>query len=229
MSAWAGRVGKPGGRSAALHVHKNAGRLGHRGVADVLHHEREARPGGDRERLGAAPDRALDGDGSRQFVFHLDEHAAYRGDAGGKALHHLGRGRDGISCGKSRTGCESSLTASVITVEKMNTRENALRISVHVALRRWRNPGSTSRTGRSRCTSPRRRRGVGDNPWNCKQMRARARESGRIRHRIRNPYNVPPLWRQSLWPREPSLEISGLLLHATGQIGQSEPNNPPGI
>ena len=127
-----GQGGQAGGGSAALHVDEDAGRLGHGGVADVLHHEREAGAGGDGEGLRAAPDRALDGDGSGQFVLHLNEDAADGGNSPREAFDHFGGGGDGITCGKSRTGCEGSLTAGVIAVEKMDTRENTFGVSVHV-------------------------------------------------------------------------------------------------
>ena len=132
MSACAGRVGSPVEGPPRCTLTKTHGRFRHGGVADVLHHEREAGAGGDGEGLGSAPDRALDGDGGGQFVLHLDEDAADGGDSSSEAFDHFRGGRNGITCGKSRTGCEGSLTAGVITVEKMDTRENAFRISVHV-------------------------------------------------------------------------------------------------
>ena len=144
--------GQAGGRPSALHVDEDAGRLRHGGVSDVLHHQGEAGAGGHREGFGAAPDGALDGDGGGQFVLHLNEDAADGRDSRGKSFDHLGGRRDRVACGKSRTGCERSLTAGMVAVEKMNTGEHAFRVSVHSALRRWRSPDSTFRTGRSRCT-----------------------------------------------------------------------------
>jgi hypothetical protein len=118
MSPCAGKRGQPGGGPAALHVDEDARRLRHRRVADVLHHQGEARSGGDRERLGAGPYRALDGDGSRQFVLHLDEDAADGGDARGEPLHDLGGGCNGVPCGKSRTRCQCALAAGVVAVHE---------------------------------------------------------------------------------------------------------------
>jgi hypothetical protein len=66
----------------------------------------------------------------------LKEDAAYGGNSPGEAFHHFGGGSDGITCGKSRTGCEGSLTTSVIAVEKMDTCENTFGVSVHGELRR---------------------------------------------------------------------------------------------
>ena len=131
-----GQCGQPGGGSAALHVDENARGFRDGGVADVLHHEREAGAGSDREGFGPAPNRALYGDGGGQFVLHLNEDAAYGGDSPREAFDHFRGRRDGITCGKSRTCCEGSLTTGVITVEKMDTRENTFGVSVHCELRR---------------------------------------------------------------------------------------------
>jgi cellulose synthase/poly-beta-1,6-N-acetylglucosamine synthase-like glycosyltransferase len=102
----------------------------------VLHHQGETGAGGDGESLGAAPNRALNGDGGGEFVFHLDEDAADGGDSPGEAFDYFRRGRDGIACGKSRTGCEGSLTTCVVTVEEMYTGEDTFGVSVHCELRR---------------------------------------------------------------------------------------------
>ena len=172
-----GQRGQPGGRSAALHVDEHAGRFGHGGVADVLHHQREAGAGGDREGLRAAPDRALHGDGGGQFVFHLDEDSADRGNAPRKAFDDFGRRSDGISCGKSRTGCQCSFTTGVVAVEEMCSRQDSFAdqrassppmpffLDLRSDSRRSRNRDNTSRTSRSRCIFPVRPRGVGGSPW----------------------------------------------------------------
>ena len=47
------------GRSAPLHIDKYARGFCHRGIADMLHHERESRARGNGEGLGSSPDRAL--------------------------------------------------------------------------------------------------------------------------------------------------------------------------
>jgi len=95
--------GQAGRGPATLHVHKHARRLGHHRQPDVLHHQREARPGSDREGLGPSPHRALNGDGRGHFIFHLDESTAHLRDSLGESFHDLGGRRDRISCGKSRT------------------------------------------------------------------------------------------------------------------------------
>ena len=74
---------------AALYVDKDARRFGHHCVSDVLHHEREARTRGDGERFRAAPNRALQRNGSREFVFHLNEHAPNCGNSRREPLHHF--------------------------------------------------------------------------------------------------------------------------------------------
>src|SRR5581483_166832 len=124
--------GQSGGRAAALHVDENARRLGHGGVAYVLHHQGETGTGGDGECLNAPPDGALNRDGGGQFVFHLDKGAADGGDAGGEPLDDLRGGGNRVACGKSRTGSQRTFTAGVVAVEKMDARENAPRISSHV-------------------------------------------------------------------------------------------------
>ena len=85
-----GKRGQSGGRSAALHVHEDAGRFRHHRQANVFHHQREARTGGHGESLGSAPYRALNRDRGGQLVFHLDKGSAHGGYARGEALHDFG-------------------------------------------------------------------------------------------------------------------------------------------
>src|SRR5437868_3870709 len=94
---------------------------------------RESRPSPScaRRTRGASPNRALDGNRRRQFVLHLDEQASDCWNSPRKAFDHFGGGGNGIPCGKSRTCCECSLTTGMVTVEKMNTREDAVGVSVH--------------------------------------------------------------------------------------------------
>ncbi len=90
--------------AAALHVDEHAGRFGHHRVADVLHHEREARTRGDCKRFRSGPSRADQRDGSGQFIFHLNEPAAHGRDAAGETFDDFGRRRDRISGGETRSG-----------------------------------------------------------------------------------------------------------------------------
>ncbi len=161
-----GQRGQAGGGSAALHIHEYAGRFGHGGVPDVLHHEREARPRGDRKSLCAAPYRALNGDGGSQLILHLDEGAAHGRNARREPFHHLRGGCNWVSCGKSRTCRQGAFAAGVVAIQEVRAGKDPFWISLHGGLRKLRSPGNTGHTGRNRCISQRLRRGVGDIPWN---------------------------------------------------------------
>ena len=118
---------------ASLHVDKHAGRLGHSGVADVLHHQREAWPRGYREGLGSTPYPALQRDRSGEFVLHLNECSTDCRDAGREALDYFRRGRDGISGSESRASGQCAFAAGMIAVEKVRARQNAMGICFHFA------------------------------------------------------------------------------------------------
>jgi hypothetical protein len=107
-------------RTTPLHVDEDAGRLGHGGIADVLHHQRKARTRRHRERFRAAPDRALQRDGGRQFVFHLDELAANLGKLGGHDFRHFGRRGNRVTAEKRAASIEGAVGRSFVTLHKCN-------------------------------------------------------------------------------------------------------------
>ena len=71
--ALAGAGGQAGARPHALNVDDHDGDLGEVGHADELGHQRDARPGGRRQRPGAGPARADGHADGRQLVFGLDD------------------------------------------------------------------------------------------------------------------------------------------------------------
>src|SRR5579872_2806600 len=166
--------GKTGRRAAALYVDEDAGRLGHCGVADVFCHEGEARPGGHGESLGSSPNRPLQSNGGREFVFHLNEGSADGWYSCGEAFDNFRGRRDGISCSKSRTGSERTFAAGMVAIDEVHAGEDAARISLHLPPRRpcppwyrkWRSPGNTCHTNRIRCISRDERRVADGSPWN---------------------------------------------------------------
>ena len=172
------KCGKSSGGSTALDVDEDAGRLRHGRVADVLHHERKAGARRHGEGFGAAPDSALQGDGSGQFIFHLYEAAADDRHALGEAFDDLRRGSDRVAGSKTRSSGKCPFAAGVVAVKKMSASKYAARISLHfspllpvlwapaICARRWQNRDSTSRTSHSRCIFLARRRGADDSPWN---------------------------------------------------------------
>ncbi len=133
MSACAGSVGKPVEGPPRCTSTKTHRRLSHGGVANVLHHQREARPGGHGESFRTAPDRALKRDGGSQFVFHLNKRSADGRNAIGEAFDHLGGRGDGIAGRKPRSGSQCSLATGVVAVEKVRARHHSCGISVHLA------------------------------------------------------------------------------------------------
>src|SRR5581483_10296093 len=128
-----GEGGEPGGRPPSLHVNEYTRGLSHGGIADVFHHEREARPGRDGKCLGAAPDCALQGDRGSQFVFHLNERSADGGHTRGEAFNDFGGRGDGIASRKESSGSEGAFAASMVAVNEVSAGKNAARISLHRA------------------------------------------------------------------------------------------------
>ena len=126
-----GKSGQSGRGPAALHVDKHAGRLGHGGIANVFHHQRESWAGGYGERLGSAPYSTLQRDRGREFVFHLNECSPYRRHACREALDYLGRWGDRISGRESCSGRQCAFTAGMVAIEKMCAGQNTVWICFH--------------------------------------------------------------------------------------------------
>src|SRR5208282_1892069 len=125
-----GERGQSGGGATALHVDENAGRFGHGGIADVLHHEGEAGARSDRKGLGSCPYHALQGNGGGEFIFHLDEDSANGRNPRGETFHHFGGGSDGVSGGASAASSQRAFAAGVVAVHEMYAGEDTARISL---------------------------------------------------------------------------------------------------
>src|SRR5437868_7526753 len=171
-----GESGEPGGWPPPLHVNEHTRGLSHGGIADVFHHEREARSGRDRKSLGATPNCALQSNRGSELVFHLDKAATDGGNASGKTFNYLGGRCDGITGREPCSRSQRAFATGMVAIDKMRTGENAARISFHrpfpspiwhwlPGFRKWRNPDSTFRTGRIRCISRAQSHAAGGSPW----------------------------------------------------------------
>ena len=78
---------------------------------------------------GPSPDGALQCDGGREFVFHLDKRSAHLRHARGEALDHLGGRSNGISGGESSAGCQSAFTAGMVAIDEVCAGEYSSGIS----------------------------------------------------------------------------------------------------
>ena len=101
-----------------LHVNEDARGLRHSGVADMLHHEREARAAGGREGLGAGPGCADDGRDRRDFILHLDEHAPNARHLARHDLHDFRTGRDGITREEAASRVQSAVGAGFVALNQ---------------------------------------------------------------------------------------------------------------
>ncbi len=126
-----GQRGQASRRPSALHIDEYARRFGHGGVADMLHHQRKARPGGHGERLGSAPHRALQRDRSGQFVFHLNKRSAHGRHPRGEALNHFGGRSDGVSGGEAAAGSQRAFAAGMVAIHEVCAGEDAARVRRH--------------------------------------------------------------------------------------------------
>ena len=114
-----------GRRAAAHHVDDDARRLGHRGVAEILLHQRKAGSAGGGHRLDAAERSADDGGERSDLVLHLDEDAV---DARQLARQLFGdfRGRrDRIAGEKAASGGEGAERAGAIALQRMKRRRHS--------------------------------------------------------------------------------------------------------
>ena len=115
-----GHGGKPRAGPAPHHVHDDAGRFGHAGIAEVLLHQRKAGPAGGRHGLHAGQRCADDGPHAGNLILHLDEAAAQGRELEGHVLGDLGGGGDGIAGKESASRGQRPFGKGFVSLEKQN-------------------------------------------------------------------------------------------------------------